>query len=145
MSARKFSIVAPRSRRITRAGRDHDCFGPAILNLGEGCRVRKNFNARAERCELLQDRALDAAIENDDASTIAVLRRVVVFRRDRSNQPDRRMPPCILGKQFLGMQECGIPDRECRRDRSVLAQGDDERARVDVKERGNALLFQPRA
>ncbi len=55
------------------------------------------------------------------------------------------MAPRVLGQELLGMRECGFADRERGRDRSVFAQCDDERARVDAEQRRNALLFEPRA
>ena len=69
----------------------------------------------------------------------------ILRRRDRCHQPDGSVAARILGQQRLGLCEGGLPDRERRRDRSVLPQRDRQRARVRSRQRRNALLVEPRA
>ena len=121
--------------RVAGPGGDEDRVGPRIEHVALGCIVRQDRDLRAEAFELLQDRALDAAVYQDDARAVLRAGGERFARRHARHELLRIGGSRERRERVFGLREGLLADRERRPDRSVFAQCDRDRARVGTDER----------
>jgi hypothetical protein len=121
-------------RRIARTGGNEHRFRIGGQNSILGRVIRDDRNLRTQRLELLQNCTLDAAVDQDDTSSVARAAHELLRRRDAGDERAGARVARELGQSSLRAAQRRVADGQGGPDRSMLAQRYRDGTRIGTDE-----------